>query len=140
MPVWWRLITVWQWLLTVLAVGGVVWAVVIAVGHGGREKSTLLGDVSLIPWLLVMAAALLLLGFLTASGCRNMAVVAAERERQHAEEAMRARIAVATRNTVLTPAGQEIAQYERFRKDLAVAEASQGVMGGGEPPMRGIRT
>jgi hypothetical protein len=139
-PVWWRLITVWQWLLTVLAVGGVVWAVVIAVAHGGREKSTLLGDVSLIPWLLVMAAALLLLGFLTASGCRNMAVVAAERERQHAEEAMRARITVATRNTVLTPAGQEIAQYERFRKDLAVAEASQGVMGGGEPPMRGIRT
>jgi len=124
-PVWWRLITVWQWLLTVLAVGGVVWAVVIAVAHGGREKSTLLGDVSLIPWLLVMAAALLLLGFLTASGCRNMAVVAAERERQQAEEAMRARIAVATRNTVLTPAGQEIAQYERFRKDLAVAEASR---------------
>jgi GTP-binding protein EngB required for normal cell division len=139
-PVWWRLITVWQWLLTVLAVGGVVWAVVIAVAHGGREKSTLLGDVSLIPWLLVMAAALLLLGFLTASGCRNMAVVAAERERQHAEEAMHARIAVATRNTVLTPAGQEIAQYERFRKDLAVAEAAQGVMGGGEPPMQGIRT
>jgi GTP-binding protein EngB required for normal cell division len=124
-PAWWRLITVWQWLLTVLAVGGIVWAVVIAVAHGGREKSTLLGDVSLIPWLLVMAAALLLLGFLTASGCRNMAVVAAERERQHAEEAMGARIAMATRNTVLTPAGQEIAQYERFRKDLAVAEASR---------------
>jgi hypothetical protein len=26
---------------------------------------------------------------------------------------------------VLTPAGREIAQYERFRKDLAVAEASR---------------
>jgi GTP-binding protein EngB required for normal cell division len=124
-PVWWRLITVWQWLLTVLAVGGVVWAVVIAVAHGGREKSTLLGDVSLIPWLLVMAAALLVLGFLTASGCRNMTVLAAERERQHAEEAMRARIAAAARDTVLIPAGREIAQYERFRKDLAVAEASR---------------
>jgi hypothetical protein len=99
--------------------------VVIAVAHGGREKSTLLGDVSLIPWLLVMAAALLLLGFLTASGCRNMAVVAAEREREHAEETMRARIAVAARTTVLTPVGQEIAQYERFRKDLAVAEGSR---------------
>lgn len=124
-PVWWRLITVWQWLLTVLAAGGVVWAVVIAVAHGGREKSTLLGDVSLIPWLLVMAAALLLLGFLTASGCRNMAVLAAERERQHAEEAMRAGIAAAARDTVLAPVGAEIAQYERFRKDLAVAEASR---------------
>jgi hypothetical protein len=38
---------------------------------------------------------------------------------------MRARIAVATRNTVLTPAGQEIAQYEHFRRDLAVAEDSR---------------
>jgi len=120
-PGWWRLITAWHWLLTVLAVGGVVWAVVIAVAHGGRERSTLIGDVSLIPWLLVMAAALLLLGFLTASGCRNMAVVEAEREREHAEQAMRARIAEATAATVLTPVGQEIAQYERFRKDLAVA-------------------
>jgi GTP-binding protein EngB required for normal cell division len=125
-PVWWRLITAWQWLLTVLAAGGVVWALVIAVAHGGREKSTLLGDVSLIPWLLVMAAALLLLGFLTASGCRNMAVLAAERERQQAEEAMRASIAAAARDTVLAPVGAEIAQYERFRKDLAVAEASRG--------------
>src|SRR5215469_6097997 len=47
-PVWWRLITAWQWLLTVLAVGAVGWAVVIAVAHGGHQKSTLLGDVSLI--------------------------------------------------------------------------------------------
>jgi GTP-binding protein EngB required for normal cell division len=124
-PVWWRLITAWQWLLTVLAVGGVVWAILIAVAHGGREKSTLIGDVSLIPWLLIMAAALLLLGYLTASGCRNMAVVAADRERQDAEQAMRERIAVATRDTVLVPAGQEIAQYERFRQDLAVAGGSR---------------
>ena len=36
-----------------------------------------------------------------------------------------ARIAAAARDTVLTPAGREIAQYERFRKDLAVAEASR---------------
>jgi len=35
------------------------------------------------------------------------------------------RIAAAARDTVLTPAGREIAQYERFRKDLAVAEASR---------------
>ena len=123
-PGWWRLITAWQWLLTVLAAGGVVWAVVIAAAHGGHERSTLLGDVSLIPWLLVMAAAMLLLGYLTASGCRNVAVVAAERERERAEQAMRAQVAVATRETVLVPVGQQIAQYERFRKDLAAAGGS----------------
>src|SRR4029077_16325073 len=75
------LISVWQWLLTVLAVGGVVWAVVIAVAHGGREKSTLLGDVSLIPWLLVMAAAVLLLGFPTPPGLPTLAAGADERQR-----------------------------------------------------------
>ena len=90
-PVWWRLITAWQWLLSGLAVAGVVWAVVIAVGHGGKERSTLLGDTSLIPWLLVMAAAVLLLGFLTAAGCRNMALLAADRERERAARAMHER-------------------------------------------------
>jgi GTP-binding protein EngB required for normal cell division len=123
-PAWWRLITAWQWLLTVLAIGGIVWSVVIAVAHGGREQSTLIGDVGLIPWLLVMAAALLLLGFLTAAGCRNVAVLAAERERQHAEQAMREQVAATTRDLVLVPAGQEIVQYERYRKELAVASSS----------------
>jgi GTP-binding protein EngB required for normal cell division len=124
-PFWWRLITFWQWLLTVLAAGGIVWAVVIAVAHGGRERSTLIGDVSLIPWLLVMAAALLLLGYLTAAGCRNVAVLAAERERQRAEQAMREQVAATTRDLVLVPAGQEITQYERYRTELAVAAGSR---------------
>jgi GTP-binding protein EngB required for normal cell division len=123
-PVWWRLITAWQWLLTVLAVAGVVWAVVIAVAHGGHERSTLLGDTSLIPWLLIMAAAVLLLGFLTAAGCQNMVLLAADRERERAEQVMRERVAVVARDLVLVPTGREIAQYERFRRELAVAQGS----------------
>jgi len=133
-PVWWRLITAWQWLLTALAVGGVGWAVVIAVAHSGQPKSTLLGDVSLIPWLLIMAAALLLLGFLTASGCKNMALLAAERERESADQAMRERVAAVTRDLVLDATGREIAQYERFRKELAVAAGPpRGLWGAGAP-------
>ena len=127
-PVWWRLITAWQWMLTVLAIGGVGWAVVIAVAHGGQQKSTLLGDVSLIPWLLVMAAALLLLGFLTAAGCENMVLLAAERERESSEQAMRERVAAVTRDLVLDATGREIAQYERFRKELAVAASPRGTL------------
>jgi GTP-binding protein EngB required for normal cell division len=123
-PVWWRLITVWQWLLTVFAVVGVVWAMVIAVAHGGRQQSTLLGDVSLIPWLIVMAVALLLLGALTASGCQNMVLVAAEREREHAERAMRKQVAAVAAELVLTPTGYEIAEYERFRREFAVAQGA----------------
>jgi GTP-binding protein EngB required for normal cell division len=125
-PAWWRLITIWQWLLTVLAAAGLVWAVVIAVAHGGRQNSTLLGDLSLIPWLVIMAAAMLLLGFLTAAGCQNMVLLAADRERERAEQAMRGRVAVVARDLVLVPAGREIAQYERFRHELAVAQGPHG--------------
>jgi len=127
-PVWWRLITAWQWLLTVLAVGAAGWAVVIAVAHGIQQKSTLLGDVSLIPWLLIMAAAMLLLGFLTASGCKNLVLLAAERERDSVEQAMRERVDAVTRDLVLDATGREIAQYERFRKELAVAAGSRGTL------------
>jgi GTP-binding protein EngB required for normal cell division len=123
-PAWWRLIAAWQWLLTVLAIGGIGWAVVIAVTHGGQERSTLLGDVSLIPWLLVMAAALLLLGYLTAAGCQNISVLAAERERERSEQAMREQVASVARDLVLVPVGQEITQYERYRMELAVVEGT----------------
>jgi energy-coupling factor transporter ATP-binding protein EcfA2 len=125
-PVWWRLITAWQWLLTVVAVASLVWAVVIAVAHGGQQRSTLLGDTSLIIWLVILAAAMLLLGFLTAAGCQNMVLLAADRERERAEQVMRGRVAVVARDLVLIPAGREIAQYERFRKELAVAQGPHG--------------
>jgi GTP-binding protein EngB required for normal cell division len=124
-PVWWLLITAWQWLLTVLAVAGLAWAVVIAVGHSGHEQSTLLGDISLIPWLLVLAAAMLLLGFLTAAGCQNMVLLAADSERERAEQAMRERVTAVARDLVLVPAGREIAEYERFRKEVVVAQGTR---------------
>ena len=120
---WWRVIAVWQWLLVILAVAALAWAAVIGVVHAGQQKSTLLGDLSLIPWLVVMAAALLLLGWLTASGCRNMAVLAADRERTRAEQAMRDEVTTVARDLVLAPTGRELAEYERFRRELATARA-----------------
>ena len=68
-----------------------------------------------------MAAAMLVLGYVTAVSCRNLAVTAAERERESAEQAMRDRVAGVTHDLVLLAAGREIAQYERFRRELAVA-------------------
>ena len=64
-----------------------------------------------------------MLGFLTAVGCRNMTVAAAEREREAAEATMRERVSEVTRDLVLVPTGREITQYERFRRELAVASA-----------------
>jgi hypothetical protein len=73
-----------------------------------------------------MAAAMLLLGYVTAVSCRNLAVAAADRERKSAEQAMHNRVAAVTHDLVLLPAGREIAQYERFRRELAVAAGQRG--------------
>jgi hypothetical protein len=122
-PAWWGLVTLWQWLLTAGAGAGVALSVVIAVARLTGQHG-LISEVSLIPWLLALAAALLVLGLLTAAGCKNMTVAAAERERDAAERAMRDRVYGVTRDLVLEPAGREIAEYERFRQELAVASAS----------------
>jgi GTP-binding protein EngB required for normal cell division len=120
-PGWWRLVTAWQWLLTVLAVGGIALAVVIAVARATGHRQGWTGQTSLIAWLLVMAVAMLVLGYLTAVGCRNLAVGAAAREREAAEQAMHDWVAAVTRELVLVAAGRQIALYERFRSELAVA-------------------
>ena len=100
-PAWWRLVTLWQWLLTVGAAAGVALSVVIAVVRLTGHHQGLISEASLIPWLLALAAALLVLGFLTAVGCKNMTVAAAERERDAAERAMRDRVSGVTRDLVL---------------------------------------
>jgi hypothetical protein len=120
-PASWRLVTVWQWLLTVLAVAGVVLSAVIAVVRLTGHRQGWTSEVSLIPWLLVMAAAMFVLGYVTAVSCRNMAIGVADRERRAAEQAMRDRVADVTHDLVLVATGREIAQYERFRRELAVA-------------------
>jgi GTP-binding protein EngB required for normal cell division len=125
-PGWWRLITAWQWLLTVLAAAGIVVSVVIAIARATGQHQGWESEVSLIPWLLVMAAAMLVLGYVTALSCRNMAVTAAERERATAEQAMRDAVNGVARDLVFFATGREIAAYERFRKELAVASGKHG--------------
>jgi GTP-binding protein EngB required for normal cell division len=124
---WWRLIALAQWLLMALALAGLVWIVLIlAVGEsGGAHKSpSLLNDVSLAPWLGVMVAALLLLGWLISSWCQNMVVLAADREREQSVRDILARIAAVTNDLVLVPVGRELGDYERFRTELAAARES----------------
>jgi GTP-binding protein EngB required for normal cell division len=117
---WWRLIALVQWLLMLLAVAGLVWIVLILSFHGSH-KSSLISDTSLVPWLAVMVVALLLLGWLIESWCQNMVVLAADREREQASQAIMSRIAAVTSELVLAPAGRELADYERFRAELAAA-------------------
>ena len=134
-PGWWRLVTAWQWLLTLLAAAGVVLSVVIAVNRLTGHRQGWISEASLVPWLLVMAAAMLVLGYVTAVSCRNAAVATADRERQGAEQAMRNRVAGVTHDLVLLATGREIAQYERYRRELTVAAGrlSRGASRAGRP-------
>ncbi len=122
---WWRLVGAWQGLLLGCVIVGVAWlGVIVAFGvfhAGGQVPSRLFDDVSLLPWIGLMIAAILLLGWLTTSGCMNLVRVAAEREQERVEAAMRSRMAAVAREVVLPPIEQELFEYERFTEELRVA-------------------
>jgi hypothetical protein len=119
---WWRLVAVWQGLLLGGAVAGLTWLLVLIVaGIFGALRHTTFSNVALLPWIAVMIAAILLLGWLTASGCMTLVARTADREREQAEQKMRAEIAEVARRMVLVPVEQELSVYGRFRDELAVA-------------------
>jgi len=121
-PAWWRLVRSWQWALIAAVVAGVAWmgAIVAFAGlHVDRQvTSPLLDQLSLLPWVGAVIVAMLLLGWLTSSGCMNMVMLNADRERVRVEQAMRTRIATVAREYVLIPVEQELSEYDRFREEL----------------------
>jgi hypothetical protein len=123
---WWRLVAIAQWLLMALTLAGLLWIVLILAlgGSGTGHKSSPFNDTSLAPWLGVMVAALLLLGWLISSWCQNMVVLAADREREQAVRDILARIGQVANDLVLVPVGRELRDYERFRTELAAARES----------------
>ena len=110
-PAWWRLVRAWHWLLIAAAVAALGWLGAIAASD----------QLGLLPWVAAAIVALLLLGWLTSSGCMNMVLLAAERERARAEQDMRSRVADVTRELVLAPVQQELSEYDRFRDALKTA-------------------
>jgi GTP-binding protein EngB required for normal cell division len=118
---WWRPVALAQWLLMLLLAGGLAWIALILALHGGRKTSSLVSDVSLVPWLAVMVVALLLLGWLISSWCQNMVVLAADREREQAAQTILSHVAAVATDLVLAPTGRELAAYEHFRTELAAA-------------------
>lgn len=125
LPGWWRLVRVWQWLLIAGVIGGLAWVgAVLAFGAfhaGGLSPGPLLGDVTLLPWIGLMVAAILLLGWLTSSACENMVQLGAEAQRTRLIEFIRARIAAVVNDDVLVPVGRELAEFSRFREALQAA-------------------
>jgi GTP-binding protein EngB required for normal cell division len=121
---WWRLIGALQGLLLGCVIVSVLWIlalIIFGVFKAAGSVPRLFGDASLLPWIIIMVAAFLLLGWLTAAGCMNLVRSAAGRERQGLLDAMRAEIATVAREMVLTPADRELAEFQRFRGELRTA-------------------
>jgi energy-coupling factor transporter ATP-binding protein EcfA2 len=121
---WWRLVAAWQGILLGVAVAGVAWLALLTIlgGFGlAPDGPSLLRDLSLIPWVFIMVAAVLGLGWLTANGCMTLVAREAVREREQVEEKMRAGIAEVAQRLVIAPVEQEFSEYARFRDELAVA-------------------
>jgi len=121
---WWRAVAAWQGLLLGAAAVGVAWLltiIVVGVFHASAHASSLLRDVGLLPWVAVLVAAILVLGWLTANGCMTLVAREASQEREQVEQKMRAAIAGVARETVMAPVERELSEYSRFRDELAVA-------------------
>jgi energy-coupling factor transporter ATP-binding protein EcfA2 len=124
---WWRLVGALQGLLLGCVIVSAAWAVALLVFGVFKAAGTvprLFGDPSLLPWVILMIVAFLLLGWLTATGCMNLVRAAAARERSRLLDTMRGRITEVARETVLAPAGRELAACARFRSELRVAAGS----------------
>ena len=124
-PAWWRLICAWQWLLVAMVVTGIGWMGVILVAGvlhaAGPHPPELIGSAGLLPWLAAMVIALLLLGWLTASGSQNAVMLSSDREREHMAAIMYSRIDAVARDLVVTPTGAELSGYAQFCTGLVAA-------------------
>jgi len=124
---WWRAVAAWQGLLLGAAAVGVAWllAIIILGGFGAApDAPLLLRDVGLLPWVALIVAAILLLGWLTANGCMTVVIREAEEEREQVGQRMRAGIAGVARQFVVVPVERELSEFARFHDELAVARGA----------------
>jgi len=124
---WWRAAAAWQGLLLGAGAVGLAWmlAIIILGGFGAApHASLLLRDVGLLPWVALMVAAILLLGWLTANGCMALAIREADQEREQVQQRMRAGIADVAHQYVVAPVDRELSEFARFHDELLVARAA----------------
>jgi GTP-binding protein EngB required for normal cell division len=125
----WRLVGAWQGLLLGCVIVGLAWMaaiVVFGVFGVGSNVPRLFSELSLLPLIAAMIAAMLLLGALTASACLNLVRAAAERESRQVTDAIRGRLAVLASEMVVMPAEQEVGELGRFREEFRTAAGRAG--------------
>jgi GTP-binding protein EngB required for normal cell division len=121
---WWRLIGALQGVLLACVFLSLLWiGALLAFGvfHVASNVPWLLSDAHLLPWGVILIAAFLLLGWVIASGCMNLVRSGVQRDRQRIQHTMRVGIGDVAHGMVILPVEQELAEYRRFRDELAVA-------------------
>jgi hypothetical protein len=121
---WWRFVGALQGLLLGCVIVSLVWIVallIFGVGHAAHNVPRLFSNLSLLPVILIMIAAFLFLGWLTAIGCLTLVRSAAGHERDEMQERMRDKVGSVAREMVVAPTEQELAEYEFFRTELRAA-------------------
>jgi GTP-binding protein EngB required for normal cell division len=128
-PSWWRAIGVWQGLLLGCVLVGIAWIIaimILGVFHAGHDVPRLFSAASLVPLIAVLIAAMLILGWLTASACLNAVRTAAVRENEQVADDMENRMAGVAQQLVIAPAQQELSELDRFRTELRIAAGQPG--------------
>ncbi len=118
---WWRAVAVWQGLLLGCAITGLAWiGAILAIGvfHAADHAIAILSDAALLPWVALLIVAILVLGWLTASGAMSLVSSAALAERTTVEAQMRTAMMEVAEEYVLAPVRQELAEYSRFCHEL----------------------
>ncbi len=121
---WWRLAAAWQGLLLGCVAIGLAWMVailVLGVFRVAPHAPAIFRDPVLLPWIAVMIAAILGLGWLTASGFMTAVTTAAVQERDEVDGEMRSRMTIVAEQMVMQPIRQELSECSRFSAALRAA-------------------
>jgi hypothetical protein len=124
---WWRFVGALQGLLLGCVIVSIAWiGALLAFGffHAATGVPRLFSEPSLLPWAVILMAAFLLLGWLTAAGCLNLVRSGAARERGRVQDTIRARFGEVARDMALTPAEEELAEYRRFVDEFRIVAGS----------------
>jgi GTP-binding protein EngB required for normal cell division len=119
-PTWWSVVRVWQYLLLVGAVVGLVWlGAILAYGvlKLGHPPTKLVGEPGAALYIGVLFVCMLGLGALTASAARNLVAMSAGKHGERMEKQMRDGIGASARTMVIEPVERELAAYAEFRHE-----------------------
>lgn len=119
-PMWWQLVNLLQWLLALIAIGGLAWLVVLG-ALGFLQIDAEVPMYGPLPIPVLMLGGGLLLGILLALASRAIARVGARRRRQAIEGRLAGSVAEVAHEHVSTPVTAVLDRHKRARQQLQAA-------------------